>query len=173
MAWLSDEEYRRVRETVPIVCVDVVTVRVTPDATVGEIGLILRDTPHQGRRWCLVGGRVRKDETLAEAAARHLHETLGPSIRFRLDPDPQPVYVSQYFTIRRPVGVIDPRQHSVAMNFVVPIEGEPVPAGEAYDFRWVSRSALPTSDEFGFEQDRVLRAVLERAGSVFSAAGGT
>ena len=162
MAWLSEQEYQRVRETVPIVCVDIIPVRLNDDGSIREIGLILRDTPHQGRRWCLVGGRVRKDETLAEAASRHLRETLGPSIQFHLEPDDQPVYVSQYFPTRRPVGVIDPRQHSVAMNFVLPIAGNPAPAGEAHDFRWFSRIGLPTPDEFGFEQDRVLLACLER-----------
>src|SRR5579884_2882994 len=121
MAWLSDAEYERVRQTVPIVCVDIVSVRRGDDGRIREVGLILRDTPHQGRRWCLVGGRVRKDETLSEAAARHLRETLGPDVRFTLDRDVQPVYVSQYFPTRRPVGVIDPRQHSVAMNFILPV----------------------------------------------------
>ena len=164
MTWLSDAEYCRVRETVPIVCVDIVPVQIESDA-VQRIGLILRDTPDQGRRWCLVGGRVMRDETIVEAAARHVRQTLGPNVRFHLEPDAQPVYVSQYFPTRRPVGVIDQRQHSVAMNYCIAMVGDVIAGGEAHEFRWFDVNRLPPPDQFGFEQDRVLRECVTRFAS--------
>jgi ADP-ribose pyrophosphatase YjhB (NUDIX family) len=164
MAWLSDDEYRRVQQSVPIACVDIAPLRLSVDGEIESIGLILRDTPHQGRRWCLVGGRIMRDESLAEAAGRHLRTTLGNAVRFTIEADTQPVYVSQYFTSRREVGVIDPRQHSIAMNYLVPIDGPITPAGEAHAFQWFKPEALPGRDEFGFEQDRVLAECLRRKG---------
>ena len=166
-AWLSAERYREVRESVPIACVDVIALGLSPGAAIERVGLILRDTPHQGRRWCLVGGRVLRDETLAEAVARHLRETLGPRVQFSLEPDAQPVYVSQYFPTRKPVGVIDPRQHSVAMNYCLPIHGPIVAAGEAHAFEWFPVNRLPERDAFGFEQDRVLETCMARTGVSF------
>ncbi|HEY2589382.1 MAG TPA: DUF4916 domain-containing protein [Tepidisphaeraceae bacterium] len=164
MAWLSDDDYRRVQRSVPIACVDIAPLRLSPHGSIESIGLILRDTPHQGRRWCLVGGRILRDESLAEAAARHLRQTLGDAIRFTLAPDAQPAYVSQYFTSRREVGVIDPRQHSIAVNYLIAVDGLVTPMGEAHEFRWFDASALPGPDEFGFEQDRVLAECLRAAG---------
>ena len=159
--WLSEEEYRLVRASVPIACVDVVAVRFGMGRRIESIGLILRDTPHQGRRWCLVGGRVLRDETLAEAVSRHLHQTLGNRVTFHLGPDVQPVYVSQYFTSLREIGVVDPRQHSIAMNYVLELTGPTRAGGEAHEFRWFSPEDVPR-EQFGFQQDRVLDECLRR-----------
>jgi ADP-ribose pyrophosphatase YjhB (NUDIX family) len=162
MAWLREDDYRLIQNSVPIACVDIAPLRLDERGGIEAIGLIFRDTPHQGRRWCLVGGRVQRNETLAAAASRQLRQTLGDGIRFQLDPDDQPVYVAQYFPTRQPVGVIDPRQHAVTMNYFVAIEGEIVPKGEALEFRWFAPDSLPNPDQFGFEQDRVLRECLAR-----------
>lgn len=162
MAWLSADDYRLIQNSVPIACVDVAPLRLDERGGIDAIGLIFRDTPHQGRRWCLVGGRVLRNETLAAAASRQLRQTLGDGIRFQLDPDAQPVYVAQYFPTRQPIGVIDPRQHAVTMNYCVEVAGEIVPQGEALEFRWFAPDSLPRPDQFGFEQDRVLRQCLAR-----------
>jgi ADP-ribose pyrophosphatase YjhB (NUDIX family) len=169
MAWLGEEDYRWIQDSVPIACVDIVPLRVGARGEIESIGLIYRDTPHQGRRWCLVGGRVLRNETLATAAARQLCLTLGDAIRFHIDPDAQPVYVSQYFTSRQPVGVIDPRQHSITVNYCVDIAGEVQAQGEALDFRWFAPQSLPGPDHFGFEQDLILKQCLHRrAAGLFS-----
>ena len=148
------------RGAVPIVCVDVLPMRTGHGAD--EIGLILRDTPHQGRRWCLVGGRVFRDESLVDAVARHLWGTLGAEIRFDLHPDAQPIYVSQYFTTERDGALVDPRQHAVAMNYCIEVSGPVVAQGEAHEFRWFDRLRLPAAYEFGFGQDRVVAECLKR-----------
>lgn len=161
--FLSDSDWRWVQQSVPIVCVDAVPLRRSASGEALQVGLILRDTPHQGRRWCMVGGRVMRDQTLAEALTRHLRQTLGDAVQFSIGEDPQPLYVSQYFTARRPVGVIDPRQHSVAMNYCVDVRGDVTAGGEAHDFAWFEPGRLPPREQLGFEQDRVLEICMTRA----------
>jgi ADP-ribose pyrophosphatase YjhB (NUDIX family) len=173
--WLSPADWRMVQASVPIACVDVIPVRSTRAsagaADVGSfdsIGLILRDTPHQGRRWCLVGGRMLRNESFAQAIGRQLRETLGPDATFDLPAPIQPAYVAQYFTEPRSAGLHDPRQHALGNTFIVRVTGETRAQGEAHEFRWFPVDALPTAEEFGFGQDRVLAACLGAARSLHS-----
>ena len=164
--WLSAADWRRAQQTLPIACVDVLPVRVI-EGRVARVGLIHRDTPNQGRRWCLVGGRLWRDESFPAAAARQLRETLGPAVPFEpVAADRQPDHVTQYFTTDRPAdgGLLDPRQHAVANVFVVPLtgDGDVKAGGEAFDFRWFDVGALPPPDQWGFRQDEVAAACLRR-----------
>jgi ADP-ribose pyrophosphatase YjhB (NUDIX family) len=158
--WLEASDWKRAQETLPIACVDIVPVRLDEVGNIERVGLIFRDTPHQGLRWCMVGGRIWRNESIAEVITRQLRETLGARIAFHIDPDPQPTYVSQYFPTQREIGSLDPRQHAVTLNFVVPVTGEPMAGGEAREFQWFGPSQLPTPEEFGFGQDRFIGACL-------------
>ena len=164
--WLADDDWRWVQDTIPVACVDVLPVRLAEgrDGRVDRVGLIYRDTPHQGRRWCLVGGRLHRDEAFAQAAARQLRETLGPAVAFEpVAPDRQPDHVIQYFTTDRPGGLRDPRQHAVTALYVVPLLDDAVmPAGEALDFRWFPAAELPPPEAWGFGQDAAASACLRR-----------
>jgi hypothetical protein len=81
--WLDAADWKWAQDTLPIACADVVPVRMGSDGrTIQKIGLIYRDTPHQGKRWCIVGGRMWRNESLAETASRQLlariiHERFG------------------------------------------------------------------------------------------------
>ncbi len=161
--WLEAADWKRAQDTMPIACVDVVPVMVDSSGKVERVGLISRDTPHQGRRWCVVGGRLWRNESIAEAITRQLRETLGARIAFTLEADPQPAYVCQYFTTARGIGSVDPRQHALTLNFVVPLTGEPRAGGEAEEFCWFAPSRLPAPEQFGFGQDRIVAACLRRA----------
>ncbi len=159
--WLDADDWKWMQDTMPIACCDVVPVRLAADRfTVSHVGLIHRETPHQGRRWCMVGGRMFRDESLADAATRQLRETLGPAIRFAIPPDRQPDYVAQYFTTPRPDSLLDPRQHAITLVFVVPIDGPVTPGGEALSFHWFESGELPKTEQWGFAQDEVTRASL-------------
>jgi ADP-ribose pyrophosphatase YjhB (NUDIX family) len=161
--WLNASDWKWVQDTLPIACCDVVPVQVGNDGrSIAKIGLIYRDTPHQGMRWCMVGGRMHRNQTIAEAGTRQLRETLGPDVRFEIDPNRQPDFVVQYFTSRRPVGFLDPRQHAITMAIVVAIYGDITAMGEAQSFQWFDRDALPSTYHFGFEQDKVIEACLKR-----------
>ena len=159
-AWLDESDWKRAQDSVPITCVDVLPIQLDDSKKLTKVGLIFRDTPHQGRRWCVIGGRLWRNESIAEAIARQLRETLGTRLSFDLHPDPQPDYVAQYFTTARGIGTVDPRQHALTLNIVVPLTGDPKPRGEAIDFRWFLPSQLPPPEEFGFGQDRVVAACL-------------
>ncbi len=164
-AWLEETEWARIQRAVPIICVDVLTVRYDTRKArrrVAAVGLILRETPHQGQRWCLIGGRVLRGETLSEAVSRQMHSALGPDIHFSIDDAPQPLYVAQYFPQRRPDLPVDPRKHAVAMTYALDMSGTPVAQNEALEFAWFDPAHLPPRRAFGFEQDGVVAACLQR-----------
>jgi ADP-ribose pyrophosphatase YjhB (NUDIX family) len=155
--WLADDDWKWAQDSLPIACADVVPVRLDDAGkSIEQIGLIFRQTPHQGRRWCMVGGRMWRNESLAEAAGRQLRETLGPAVQFEIDANRQPDFVAQYFTTSRSIGFVDPRQHAITLVIVVPIAGEITAMGEAESFRWFSPDDLPKPGEWGFGQDRVV-----------------
>ena len=159
--WLHAEGWRFVQEAVPITCVDVLPMS-SRQGTPPQIGLILRDTPQQGRRWCLIGGRLLRNEPLKDAIKRQFLETLGNEVKFELVADPQPLYVAQYFTFPRPDTGWDTRQHAVGLIFSVEVSGNHYASGEAHDFAFFSADSLPSPREIGFNQHPILLECLRR-----------
>src|SRR5579871_322184 len=74
--FLSDKDYKFIRDHMPILCVDVL---LSPAGDPRQVGLIRRDAP-DGDAWCLVGGRVLRNERLADAVDRHIATTLGAGV---------------------------------------------------------------------------------------------
>jgi ADP-ribose pyrophosphatase YjhB (NUDIX family) len=145
---------------VPIAGVDLLPVKEGPTP---EIGLILRDTYHGRRGWCLVGGGIFLDETLAAAIRRHVETTLGPDVTYETA-SLRFVTVAEYFT-RPGLGELhDPRKHSIASTYAFTLRGVPRPMGEALDFRWFAVDDLPAPGEFGFDQGKVVDTVLRKIG---------
>jgi len=161
--WLEKKEWEHIQGIIPIVCVDILPIQFAERGKkVKTFGLILRETPHQGQKWCTIGGRLLYGESLAEAIARQLHETLGNDITFKVSDDQQPVYVAQYASgtqIRHGFDAIDPRQHAIGLTYCVEVNGNMYPQGEAFDFKWFQHDNLPSSEHFGFHQDRIVNAV--------------
>lgn len=162
MPRLSPRQWKWIQKRVPIACVDVVPLRAELNCSHQSLGLILRETPDEGPRWCLVGGRLDRNEPLAEAVARELRAALGDEIAFHVHAEIQPLFVAQYFTERRPYGGHDSRQHAVGMIFCVPITGTVKPRGEALDFSWFDVGSIPSPQKIGFNQAPIIQAVLER-----------
>jgi ADP-ribose pyrophosphatase YjhB (NUDIX family) len=153
VVWLSDEAWDEIQASVPIVCVDLVPVRLDATGAVSAVGLIRRRMPGTGDVvWCVLGGRINHGETLRAAVVRHIESTLSGA-DFDLPADPQPAYVFQWFpSVRNDDGVaygIDPRRHSVGLCFVVPITGEPtaVENGEALHFAWFAVDELDALED--------------------------
>jgi ADP-ribose pyrophosphatase YjhB (NUDIX family) len=159
--WLSDADWRMVQENVPVVCVDVLPFKTNKGAK--QVGLIYRETPHQGRRWCLIGGRILRNEPCRAAVLRHIEETLGPAAQCVLSEPIRPIYVGEYFSEQRDGHLFDPRQHSVALTFFAQLRGMIVAMGEALDFAWFDTGKLPTESEFGFGQAKVVEGCLRSA----------
>jgi ADP-ribose pyrophosphatase YjhB (NUDIX family) len=73
----------------------------------------------------------------------------------------QPIYIAQYFPFGGRDDCRDPRQHSLGMTYLVQLEGSIEPQGEALDFNWFSIARLPNEDEFGFNQDIVIKECIK------------
>lgn len=153
--WLPYEKWVTVQNSVPIVCVDVVLFNEPKTTKSMRCGLILRETPHQGTKWCLVGGRMLRGENFNDAILRQIGETLGKEVEFEITEDIQPAFVAQYFPFASPF-CDDPRQHAIGLTFEVVLKGNPVAQGEAIDFKWFDVTSLPNSDDIGFKQHQVL-----------------
>lgn len=159
---LPQKKWEEIQQAVPIACVDVLMMRTAPTGDL-ECGLILRDTPHQGRRWCLIGGRFLRNETFVDGIDREVRAALGSRITCVPNSPVQPLYVAEYFSVRRRSRLFDPRQHAIGLVFGAQIQGEPYPCGEALEFQWFRASRLPDAKHFGFGQQKVVAECLAKA----------
>ena len=158
--WLADAEWQRIQEILPIACVDAFAIRPGETDADLEIGLILRATPDEGRRWTLIGGRLLYGESILEGLQRHVSDSLGSNIAFETTSGDQPLYVAQYAPEPRPGFARDIRRHAVALTFAITLQGEVRTIGsEALDFGWFQASALPV-EEIGFGQATVIVTAL-------------
>ncbi len=69
------DQYARMTECLPILCVDLVIRN-----SMGDILLIKRENEPLKGQWWVVGGRVHKGETLEQAAIRKAKEEVGVEI---------------------------------------------------------------------------------------------
>ncbi len=152
--WLPEDEWRNVQKCIPIVCVDALPFRMDK-GELREVGLILRNTPHQGERWCLVGGRLQYKESLKEGIIREIIETLGDKVNIKFTED-KPAKVVQYMPEEGLGEYFDPRQHAISLTYTVLLSGICVPQGEALDFKWFSIDQLYEMDRIGFGQKQII-----------------
>lgn len=162
-AWLPYARWKLIQESVPIVCVDLLPVRVSRRSpyAVEAVGLILRETPHQGQRWCLIGGRLLYGESLQDAIIRQVVETLGNRTRICTGRNQHPIHIAQYSPRRTKHFSLDPRQHAVSLTYVSELTGTPAPQGEAVAYGWFDVRKLPPRKEFGFDQARLVKYCLQ------------
>lgn len=166
--FLPAEEYARIRASVPLACVDALPFR-RPPAGGAEVLLIRRTQRSERTGWALVGGRILIDESIAEAARRHLRETLGGGVEIAERSWRVPDEVAEY---RRGIpheddadGTYDPAQHSVALNYLVELGGEPELGGEALESRWFPLDGLPERGEVVFGQHSLIARLAASIGS--------
>lgn len=166
-SWLSEDDLQSARERLPIVYVDAVPVRTDGRGQVVEVGLLLRGMPDGSISRAIVSGRVLYGERVRDALVRHVEKDLGAMALPRVPASPQPFTIVEYFPDPDITGFHDPRQHSVALAFIVPVEGDCSPSQESLDLVWVSpEQAL--SDDFQAEmsggQGRLVRMALAHCG---------
>ena len=166
-SWLADDELASARERLPIVYVDAVPVRTDDRGQVTAIGLLLRAMPDGTISRAVVSGRVLYGERVRDALLRHLEKDLGPMALPRVAPSPQPFTVVEYFPSPEVTGFHDPRQHAVALAFIVPLAGDCAPSQDALDLVWVT-PVEAMSDDFQGEmtggQGRLVRMALAHCG---------
>lgn len=165
--WLPSDALAQARDRVPMVYVDAVPVRVDHLGRVERVGLLLTTRPDGSISYAVISGRVHYGETLREALWRHLAKDLGPAAEAQLPAAPAPFTVVEYFPDPRRTGYTDPRQHAVALAYVVPVEGVCEPAQDALDLVWLSPDEAVSdgvAQEMSGGQDRVVRLALAHAG---------
>lgn len=135
-AWLTDQELDDVRRRVPMVYVEAVPVRLDHLGRVQKVGLLLSARPDGTISRSVVSGRVLYGETIREALWRHLVKDLGPDCDPQLPASPVPFTIAEYFPDPKRSGFHDPRQHAVAMVYLIPVTGECAPAQDALEFTW-------------------------------------
>lgn len=134
--WLSSDELELVRAQMPVLYVEAVPVRVDESGEVTSIGLLLRIGPDGTMSRTLVSGRVLHHERVRDALLRHLEKDLGPVALPRIPASLQPFTVAEYFPTQGITPYHDPRQHAVALAYIVPVSGDCRPRQDALDLVW-------------------------------------
>lgn len=139
--WLSDFQLDETRSRVPILYVEAVPVRLDSYGRVEQIGVLLRGNAVTGEMTrTLVSGRVLHNESLRAALVRNLEKDLGPSAFPQIPASITPFTVAEYFPLPGVTPLYDPRQHAVALVYVVPVTGECEPRSDALELTWLSPS---------------------------------
>ncbi|EFQ82150.1 hypothetical protein HMPREF0063_12674 [Aeromicrobium marinum DSM 15272] len=139
--WLSEFALDETRGRVPILYVEAVPVRLDPHGQVEHLGVLLRGSSTTGELTrTIVSGRVLHGESVRDALLRNLEKDLGPSAFPQLPPSLVPVTVAEYFPFPGVAPLVDPRQHAVALVYVVPVSGECVPRQDALELTWLTPS---------------------------------
>jgi ADP-ribose pyrophosphatase YjhB (NUDIX family) len=166
---LRQRTFRAIQLRIPIACVDVLPVR-EGIASGKEVGLIFRETPNQGRRWCLIGGRLLINESFRTAIIREVTGALGEKVQCAVNDPLQPMYVAEYFSQKRKGKLYDPRQHAIGLTFQVQIKGKIDPRGETLKYQWFDVREIPRPADFGFGQYKVVHDFIKRLQTVSVAA---
>jgi ADP-ribose pyrophosphatase YjhB (NUDIX family) len=137
-SWLTRDELDALRQRMPILYVDAIPVRVDDHGAVTSVGLLLRATGEGAITRALVSGRVLYHERVRSALLRHIEKDLGPLALPRIPPSPQPFTIAEYFPTPGVTPFHDPRQHAVALAYVVPVGGDCAPQQDALELTWFS-----------------------------------
>jgi ADP-ribose pyrophosphatase YjhB (NUDIX family) len=167
--WLSEDVLGSVRGQVPMVYVEAVPVRVDHLGRVEKVGLLLRASPDGRISRAVVSGRVLFNESLRDALWRHLSKDLGPDAAPNLPVGTAPFTVAEYFPEPDTGAFHDPRQHAVALGYVVPCDGDCAPAQDALDLAWLSPAEVtsPTiASELSEGHARLVRRALAFCGQL-------
>jgi len=166
-SWLGKDELDSARSRLPILYVNIVPVRVDGSGSVTHVGLLLRGMPDGQIGRSIITGRVLHSERLRDAVVRHIEKDLGPVAFPRIPVSLQPFDVVEYFPSAEVTGYHDPRQHAVALAYVIAVTGECQPSQEALELTWLTveeASSEQVRSEMSGGQDRVMRAALAHAG---------
>ena len=165
--WLSEGELDWARERLPILYVNAVPVRVDDAGAVTSVGLLLQALPDQTFSRAVVSGRVLYHERIRDALLRHLEKDLGPMALPSIPASPQPFTVAEYFPTPGVTPYHDPRQHAVALAYVVPVTGDCRPRQDALDLVWFTpeeASGPDVQQEMSAGQGVLVRQALAYAG---------
>ncbi|MBC7632836.1 NUDIX hydrolase family protein [Aeromicrobium sp.] len=148
--WLPDFALEETRARVPILYVEAVPVRVNSLGQVESVGVLLRGSSTTGAMTrTLVSGRVMHGESVREALLRNLEKDLGPTAFPQLPTTTVPFSVAEYFPMPGLSPLHDPRQHAVALAYVVPVTGDCNPRHDALELTWLTPLEAASAEVLG------------------------
>lgn len=165
--WLDPDDLALARRRLPILYINAVPVRVDDLGQVTSVGLLLRSSAEGQINREVIAGRVLYHERIRDALQRHIDKDLGPIALPQLSPSPVPITVAEYFPTPGVTPYHDPRQHAVALVFVVPVAGDCAPQQDALDLVWldpVEAAGDAVQTEMRGGHGVVLRQVLAHLG---------
>lgn len=177
--FLNDTELYQLRCKLGVViCIDSAPVRKRSDGVIEVMAIKRKTGPYSGK-FCLVGGIVKKGDSLEESIRSHFRVDLGVEIDF-ITPWDKPVCLHQYL---RPLAdgsfkkdfLPDPtKDHVVAPVYLVKLRSEKFTFGitsyggqEVGDVGWFSSENMPPAEKFGYGHNVVFKKCLERAEELF------
>lgn len=168
--WLSDIALDETRSRVPILYVEAVPVRLNSLGQVEHVGVLLRGSAMTGELTrTLVSGRVMHGESVREALLRNLEKDLGPTAFPQLPASTVPFSVAEYFPLPGVTPLYDPRQHAVALAYVVPVTGDCAPRQDALELTWLTPDEASSDhlfDEMEGGRGSLLREALASVGAL-------
>lgn len=167
--WLSADAIRDARAQLPILYVEALPVRTNSSGRIVQVGLLLRAMPDGSISRALVSGRVLHGELVRDALIRHLEKDLGNLALPILPNSTLPVSISEYFPDPALSGLHDPRQHAVALSYLIPVQGDCAPSQSALDLAWLTPQeaiSSQTASEMTGGQHKVVLSLLAHAGVI-------
>lgn len=134
--WLNDSELSRVRGEIPMPYVVVVPVHTDQDGRVAQVGTLLAVSDDGSIARTVVAGRVRFHETIRDAIRRSVAHDLGDLALPLIPTSVTPFMVAEFFPTPGASEYYDPRQHAIALCYVVPMAGDCTPQDETLDIEW-------------------------------------
>ncbi len=141
---LTEPAYELVVRNLPLICVDFLPVDYTRRQP--RLGIITRATGPEAGKPAMLGGRIKKDEGIADAIHRHLFNDLRvETFNFHGgNAADRPVHVAEYAHRDHAEGGYDPSKHAIALTYLINIYGGSLsPQNEAADFRWIGLDEIP------------------------------
>lgn len=145
--WMSGHEIDDIRSKIPLPYVVVMPVRCDGFGRITHVGTLLTATEADGTvQRTLITGRILYHETIREAIVRNISKDLGDITLPTLPVNIQPFTVAEFFPTPGVGPYFDPRQHAVALCYIVEIEGECQPHDETLDVEWTEASQALTPE---------------------------
>lgn len=166
--WLSGERIDQVRGEMPVPYIEVVPVRCDQLGRVTEVGSLLRVRENGSVERTLITGRILFHETIREALARNIGKDLGELVLPTLPVDLTPFTVAEFFPTPGISEFYDPRQHAIALCYVVQISGDCKPVDSTLDVEWcgVESDRFDTFiGQMADGHDRIVRRALAWVGA--------
>lgn len=165
--WIPAAQIDAIRSQVPIPYIELVPVRVDDFGRVTSVATLVRVLPTSAFIRTLVTGRVLLHETLREAIARNIAKDLGDMALPLIPTTTQPFKVAEFFPTHGLSEFYDPRQHAIALCYVVPIAGDCHPQDDALDLEWTAPEKMDEAFFASFPDGhgRILRDALTWAGA--------